>query len=844
MKWFQKISKSDAADSNQVIFAVQKKFSLFRELLDRNNRALKVISDLEEKSHGAYHFDMNYIASSVQELRSWMWDIADKMINLGGDEYLPLRERYTAIDNEIEKLLPTRNQFRADDYVLHFDQINESRAWSVGSKNANLGELRNVLGLPAPDGFAITVWAYKNFLDYNDLQWKITYLISLIDPDDPYDLLRTCDEITQLIYASPVPPELEKAILKICGDSQKKYCNSRLAVRSSALGEDTQFSFAGRYATYLNVDKSDLIDKYKAVLASKFTPKAVYYYFKYGMQESALAMSVGCLQMVDSVVSGVMYTRDPVNPEADTVLINSAYGLGNEIVDGKVNPDVFWISRRERKLVKSAVAPKFYQTIMKTEGGISEVAVPKEAQNRPSMSESQLEQLALYGLKIEKHFSCPQDIEWAVDSKGKIYLLQARPLTVIKRERHSSENVIPEVKPLCSGGYTIFPGAGAGMVFVAKTQEDLAETPDKAILVSEAPFPGLITVLDRIEALVTETGGAASHMATIAREFKVPAITGVKNALKLKPGALVTVDASSGNIYDNIRLEILELRNGECSKEQNTEIFLLLEKMLAKISPLNLINPTASDFTVENCMTYHDLTRFCHQKAMEEMFSGAKDLDGSQKIFGRLRTDIPLKINIVYLDKNPDFFGHRKLIDEEELDSAPMKCFWKGIKKEGWPRNLPVNFSSAMSAMTVETSGRRKSGFSQDSYAILSEEYMLASLRMGYHFTSVEAMVTDEPNKNYIKMQYKEGGAAFDRRERRIQLIMRLLTNMGFEHQSKGDFLDSSCSYSDRDETCRKIYNLGRIVMMTKQLDMALSSDSVADWYCGEFASKLGMLDQ
>ena len=261
----------------------------------------------------------------------------------------------------------------------------------------------------------------------------------------------------------------------------------------------------------------------------------------------------------------------------------------------------------------------------------------------------------------------------------------------------------------------------------------------------------------------------------------------------------------------------------------------------AKIAPLHLLNPFTPDFKLENCSTFHDLTRYCHQKSMEEMFTGAKEFAGRRKISCVLNSELPLEMNIIYLDQDPAVIVRKRQINDDDFASDPMQGLWEGIKKEGWHAAQPANFKSFASSMTPESNRKKKSGFSQNSYAILSKEYMIVSLRMGYHFTTIEAMVTDEPNKNYIRMQYKEGGAVLEKRVRRIKLIMDLLNNMGFEHHSGGDFLDSILSYSGREETRNKLMLLGRITMMTKQLDMALSNDQIAEWYYQDFLKQLGL---
>ena len=841
MKWFQKILHKRNGGSGTCLLEIQDKFRLFRMLLDKNNHALKIISDLEEKSQGEYLFDLNYITSSLQDLRAAIGDIIDNMIIIGGDDYLPLKERFTEIDSRISAILPGDKGILEDELTIRFDEITAERSWSIGSKNAQLGEIKAKLGLPVPDGFAITSWAYKKFMDSSGLQGEINSLLEGLNPNNYNELVAVSTEIRHLLMETKAPDSLVKAIEKRCKEMSECAGSCRFAFRSSALGEDSQFSFAGRYATFLNVHQSDLVEKYVEIIASKFTPKAIYYFLSHGLNESHLAMGVGCLRMIDASASGVVYTHDPVNPENDSIMVNSVFGLGNRIVDGTVNADIFRISRHNKSIVESAIAEKHTRLVADPNGGIREIDNDDEVKMMPSLNHEQLEKLSEYALRIEEHYGCPQDIEWAADEDGDIYVLQARPLRIIKRRQHYSGLDFSNLTVLRKAGTTVCPGAGAGQVFYARGPEDLPRVPKDSVLFASRPFPGLVTVLDHVRALVTEVGGSASHMATIAREFRIPTVAGVSEIESIEIGRSVTVDATSGTIYDGIQPEVVEARKKEYDMFEDSELFQLLARLLRRISPLNLLHPSAPDFEAKNCQTFHDITRFCHQKSIEEMFTGAKELEGKEHICCKLQSDIPLNVNFIYLDQDQSKFYAKRLIQEADIASDPMHCYWNGIKKEGWPKTPPANFRGLASAVSSDIPTRRNMRFSQNSYAILSKEYMIASLRMGYHFTTVEAMVTNLPSKNYIRMQYKDGGASLDRRVRRIRLIMNLLTQLGFEHHSTGDFLDSAFSYGNREETCKKLYLIGRITMMTKQLDMALSNDKVAEWYYLEFMRKLEM---
>ena len=439
---------------------IHAKFESFSKLLDNNNKTLKILSDMEEKAQGEYLFDIIYIRSSLEQVRSGVQAIIDNMIALGGYQYAPLKDRYREINARLERLLPENRPIEKDDYTIHYENLGSDRAWSVGSKNAQLGEMKTKIGLPVPEGFAISAWAYKHFVEMNDLQTRISDRIASVDFKRYEDLVRVSEEIQNMVISSPVPEDLAGAIRESVAQLDERAISKKFSLRSSAIGEDTAFSFAGQYATFLNVKEDQVLERYREVLASKFTPKAIYYFLSHDLSESELAMSVGCVDMVDAAASGVVYTRDPVRPDDGCLLINSVYGLGQYLVDGTLTPDVFRVSREDLSVKESHLSVKPVKLVMSPEGGTTEEAVPDSEQSLASISESHVQALAEHALKIENHYSGPRDIEWAIDREGRLFLLQSRPLQVFEAKSPSSLPDLSKLEVIMSGGTTVCPGAG------------------------------------------------------------------------------------------------------------------------------------------------------------------------------------------------------------------------------------------------------------------------------------------------------------------------------------------------------------------------------------------------
>ncbi|MBI4677167.1 MAG: hypothetical protein HY748_06255 [Elusimicrobia bacterium] len=827
-------------DPDSALKDLHRKFAHFTGLLERNNQVLKTMSDMEEKAGGEYFFDINYVRAGLDGLRRGVAGMIEDMVALGGADYAVLRGRLAAIDREIEGILPGSRSVEKDEFVIPLESLGRDRDWSVGAKCAGLGEMKSRLGLPVPEGFAVSAWAYKHFLEANALRERVAGRIQTLDARDFDDLARAGAEIREMILSSPVPEDLAGALRTSADALARRSPSGRFSVRSSALGEDASLSFAGQYATFLNVGPGEVVDRYREVLASKFTPKAIYYFLSHALSETRLAMGVGLISMVDALASGVVYTRDPVSPDDGCALVSAVWGQGQYLVDGTLTPDSFRVSREDLSIKRSKAARKPFRLVLRPEGGIAREEVPAPEIERFSIGEGQVQELVRMALAVEGHYEGPRDIEWALDRNGRLFLLQNRPLRVFQRKAAPSLPDLSRLQALRTGGTTVCPGAGAGPLFFASSPEELARVPDGAVLAVSHPFPQISAVMGRLKSIVTAVGSMASHLATLAREYRVPTVVLDWNGLE--EGRPVTVDATGGAVYAGLQEELIRAREAEFESPEEDDIIALTKRVLGKVSPLHLVHPADPDFTPRNCRTLHDITRLCHQRAMEEMFSSGEDIKEKDQLGLKLESAIPLPVTIIYLD--PDLSAAcrgKKSVGEGELGSEPMKAFWAGVRKEGWPKPPAASAKGLMSVIGAHQVMGGRPEFLEKSYALLGREYMLLSLRMGYHFTTVEALCAAEMSKNYIRMQYKQGGASLGGRMRRIRLIETLLGRLGFESLSRGDFLDTRISYQSREDIASRLHALGRLAIMTKQLDMALGNDRILEWYVRDFSAKLGL---
>jgi len=819
---------------------VHERFRVFRRLLDRNNQILKLMADMEEKARGEYLFDRSYILGSLETLRIGLEELAADLAAIGGRQYLPLRERIEEILMEAGTLAGRAPPTPEDRFVRPFAELDSGKLWSVGSKNAQLGEMAKRGGLPIPGGFAVTAWAYRRFLEEAGLQKRITEMLRSLDLRSFAQLVEVSGKIRDMVLSTPVPADVSEAIVMALDELGSRRGIQAVAVRSSAIGEDGVLSFAGQYRSELNVPLDEGLEAYRRVLAGKFTPGAIYYLLSQSLEEADAPMAVGFAEMIDAAAAGVVYTRDPVDASREVLVVQAVRGLGSALVSGQVSP-IFTVSRAGGQTLDARIVSKDSELVLAPGGGTTRREIPREEREIPSLSPDQVSRLAQLALQAEGLYGGPRDIEWVLARDGRLLLLQCRPLRVFQ---HSEAAMVADpggARVLAEGGLTASPGAGTGTIHRITSPSHMADVPPGSVVVAERPMPGLVAIMDRVAAIVCRVGGSACHMATLARERGVPTIVGLEEMDALRTGRTVTVDATAGTVYEGSLHTLVEARRSQLALTTEEPIFALLQKVLGLVTPLNLIHPADPGFTIERCSTVHDVTRFAHQKAMEEMFRSAWSGRDTRRMGVQLRSSLPLPVTIVHLERDLETLAHRGHVQLAQAACPPFEAFWSGMEQEGWPRPPAADGRGFLSVMTTHMARSTEAEFLEDSFAIVTEEYMILSLRMGYHFTTVEALCTEDPSRNTIRMQYKDGGAALDRRVRRIRLIDGLLRRLGFESASAGDFLDASLSWVPRDRTLKILRTLGRLNIRTKQLDMALTNDEITAWYEDDLARKLGL---
>ncbi len=815
-------------------------FDRFNSILELNNRILTSIAVMHSKLGGDYIFDTQYLRNASQELETLVLKLIGALDYMSPEKYIALYCSHREITEKLHSELAGYPAI-ADRLTVTFEGTTKKEFDLVGAKSYNLARISNIVGIKTPAGITVTTRSCMEFMEYNDLNSAISD-IKTEWLEGSRSLSSTSEEISKLIMAGDVPPRLRKALNRV-GDQlfQKSEKGVGLAVRSSAWGEDGRYSFAGLYESFINVPYDKLQEAYLKVLASIYSPAAMEYRQELGYKISESLMAVSFQTVTRAKCSGVVYTLSPSAPSDNTVVISATWGMGSAVVSGEVSVDQFIISKDEHyESLGVSIARKKHAVRLNPEGaGVVKEDVSEEMQSMPCLNSDEITQLVQAVIKIEQYHKKPQDVEFAFDESGQLYILQTRPLAI----HVPDESTIELLSEKLSSCDVIFSGKGdvaqkgiaSGPVFIAGKGRNLDEFPDGAILVAPHSSPIYASLMHRAGGLLTNVGSPLGHLATIAREYRVPALLNTENVMEvLTEGQMITVDVEQQTIYSGIIKE-LNLYEAAADRIEETYEYRLLRRLLKHIEPLNLFDPADSNFTPTGCVTFHDIARFVHEKAVDELISININSLYSSSPSVRLDLPVPLDMTLIDIggglictDSEDNKCTDRKTITPDHIVSTPMKAFIDGVTTAGVWESSPVSvdFSSFMSSMTRTFPAELASSSSVGrNLAVISNNYAHLSLHLGYHFTMINSYVSENISENYAYFRFAGGVTEAKRRTRRAKFIAEVLGKLDFSLKLREDLLIARIKKIPANEILRRVEIFGVLVAYTRQIDVSMVDD-------------------
>ncbi len=827
---------------------LRKKYHEFLSVLFENENSLDLMTRLEEKMYNNQLISLPYLKGMIGSLSKRIANIVESLIQLSGGEHAALREVYGRLDKNIRRELTGRQEPIYTPIIIPLAAVKKELADKVGNKMANLGEMQNHCGQLIPTGFAATACAYTHFLEYNNLSAKINDVLCELEQNDSHQLLEAEKEIKSLFMAAQIPPEIEYSILHESAKLEKEKGRPlNWAVRSSAIGEDlAESSFAGQFATILNVRSDQLLEAYKEVASSKYNASVIVYQRMKNIRDDDVAMSVGFMEMIDPICSGVMYSLNPIKPESREIVINAVWGVGELLVEGVISADVYILKRAPGfPLVRVETADKKICLIQVQGGGLQQSVLSKEKSGRRCLNKDQLGKLAEMAIRLEEHFQGPQDIEWCFDQQDNLYMLQARPLPICEAVEPTSPATLIDATIIASNTQPISPGIGWGKVFKATDVHDLTDLAQGAVLVLKHSSPRFIGALRKAAAVVVEKGNWTDHMASVIREFGVPCLVRVDGIFDgLQNGQEITVDADRGIIYAGIVKGLQKTTTSfrkNCAIVPKTESNRLLKDIAKYIFPLHLTDPRRDEFAPESCQTWHDILRFCHETALNEMFllKEKSQLRSVKNIF-RVASDLPFTLYVLDILGNSVQGNHHDIITAENVKNLPFEKLWEGMTapEVNWKGpDHQMGTKDLFSAMLRTPMYTATQPVDTKSYAVVAPEYLNMSLSMGYHYIVLDCYLSDDAFNNYISLSFKGGAAEARKRSLRVAFISKILKHMDFNVITSADFLKARLKNESAEELGKKLNTIGHLLGVTRLLDLAMEDERIVEKYVASFES-------
>lgn len=894
MKMFDKLSQwfdsRRKKREKEALEGLKARYHAFRIFLENNGRALELMVDIDGMLNRGEETE---IRAASEELLSVTAELVDGLNLLSGDAHAGLYALHGEMAAEVVRHLDILAESPdRQDYCTALDALGPGAQLIAGTKAANLARLRR-MALPVPNGFVCTTRACKHFVGEGQLAAEIRRNVREYEYGRQ-DINQTAAKIEKLILNTPLPPEIALALNEAyknleASEDRGEGTDQALAisVRSSGVSEDgADYSFAGQFASILNViGTQGLFDAYRAVVASGFSPRAISYRLGAGLNPVDFDFAVLCQVMAKADCAGVLFTRDPSQPENGRMLISAVPGLGTMAVEGSAAADLYRPRRAEQEgepasacllgpcrclgtisaaraaelLDGAEIARKNLREVPSPEGGLKQETLAEEEAGLPLLSVATLEQLMCFGEMIENLEGIGQDVEWAYTEDRGVAILQARPLRLTAAKGRRLR--LPAATPLLTGTCAA-AGRAVGRVYTVHSVADLSKFSDPGngeissapcILVLPQSIVDAAPLLKVCAGVVIEVGNPTDHLSCIAREYGVPMLTGARTALScLQDGQWVIVDADQGMVIEapeSIRTAVARAHVEEKEKmaqvpaesphspaPRHTVIPPERQALRQMIVPLNLTDAYGPTFSRMECRSIHDVVRYTHEMAVLAMFNaGDSVMEDAGDLLRPLDIGVPFSFLVIDVGGGTRRVEKSSLrqrlslqnpLTREDILSIPLAALCDGLTTPGlnWHSGPDITaLPGIFSRSLLDNRTIRPAG--SFNYALAARDYLNLNARVEFHFAMLDSVCGRDTHANYIRFRFKGGGAGSERGGRRAIFLKHVLERNGFYTTVVGDLVTASLTGAGKEVISERLVMLGRLLGFSRFLDGIMTSD-------------------
>lgn len=816
--------------SPEHIFAMRHhRFKLF---LTAWNKFQEVMTELEYTLCCEHPFGMYRVRALCTKVSTQVFQCIQQFNLLSPHTSTALQDRFAALQAEVSAMVYPRGDCLLGPEVMSLDTLPEddNDQWHTHLTNLTdpatrkLVQLRTTFPRCIPPAFVLTAAGCQHIMQHDGLQDEVNRRIQAQGGLSPESLFELSNTLGALIESVPLPSGLAAKIIAEV---------NRLRALTAPSGKTMRLILRGRLwpegqdgdhglllwgpSQPLNAPDDAILNAIRTTLAHKYHAQGLVYRRYRGIPDTGASLCIVCMAVEEGCIGGLAHTGNPMQPTRGSVHLYSCHGLPEDMEHSRLRVDITHVGRRSPHAIRLRTLADPYA---------------------PSLSDAQAIHIAELALQLEELYGQPQALTWLCAPDGTVHIVMCRALIVgqlLPAETLShGDGDIPE--PLACGGITASPGIACGPVHVVRTLEDARTFPQGGVLVVERDLYQWVALMDRASAVITEQGVIASRLGSLAREFGKPAVFGLPNAMsKLDVLERVTVYGDGGMIYPGCVDSLIALSPPARDFMPDSPVYRTLQHVAEHILPLTL-DPDSPDFKAANCHTYHDIARYCHEKAVGSMFAfGSQHKHAPDRVKQLYDNGVPKQFWVVNLDDGfsteaaATALRRDPTINIEHIHSVPMQALWRGMNAYPWQGPPPVDSKGFMSVLFEATANphldpaAQSAYFSEKNYFMVTRDYCSLHSRFGFHFVSVEARLGERAQENSLVFQLRGGAANIQRRILRVRFVADILWECGFAPVVRNDAVMARIEGIDREEGIPILEVAGYLTIHTRQLDMIMT---------------------